>query len=172
MNSTNLRHRCVLAIAPSSRGFGFAVVEVSGALIDWGVREVGGDKNAQSLVKLEQLLDLYRPQAMTLEDPLAEHCRRSPRIQKLCRRIIEIGGRRKIRMAIFSRKQVRRVFFANGEGTKYAIAEILAERFPEELGPRLPRKRRPWMNQDYRMDIFDAVALGLLPVLRRERKSQ
>jgi len=54
------------------------------------------------------------------------------------------------------------VFFADGQGTKHALAEILAARFPEELGCRLPPKRRPWMSEDYRMDIFDAVALALV----------
>ena len=39
--------------------------------------------------------------------------------------------------------------------------QMIAERFPGELGFRLPPKRRPWMSQDSRMDIFDAVALVL-----------
>jgi hypothetical protein len=47
-------------------------------------------------------------------------------------------------------------------GTKHALAEIIAERFPEELGFLLPPKRRDWMSQDSRMDIFDAVALALM----------
>ena len=42
------------------------------------------------------------------------------------------------------------------------MAEILVKRFPEELGSRLPPKRRPWMSEDSRMDIFDAVALALM----------
>jgi hypothetical protein len=66
-----------------------------------------------------------------------------------------------VTVKLFSREQVRRVFFANGQGTKQAPAEILAKRFPEELGSRLPPKRRPWMSEDYRMDIFDAVSLAL-----------
>jgi hypothetical protein len=41
-------------------------------------------------------------------------------------------------VALFSREQVRRVFFADGRGTKHALAEILAKKFPEELGSRLP----------------------------------
>jgi hypothetical protein len=53
------------------------------------------------------------------------------------------------------------MFFAEGQGTKHALAEMLAGRFPEELASRLPPKRRPWMSEDYRMDIFDAVALAL-----------
>jgi hypothetical protein len=27
-----------------------------------------------------------------------------------------------------------------------------------ELAPRLPRFRKPWMSEDYRMSIFDAVS--------------
>ena len=60
------------------------------------------------------------------------------------------------------------MFFADGEGTKHALAEILAKRFPEELATRLPPKRRPWTSEDYRMDILDAVALVLV---FRQRKS-
>jgi hypothetical protein len=55
-----------------------------------------------------------------------------------------------------------RGFFADGCGTKHALAEIIAERFPKELGFRLPPKRRAWMSEDSRMDIFDAVALALM----------
>jgi hypothetical protein len=55
----------------------------------------------------------------------------------------------------------------DGRGTKHALAEIIAKRFPEELGSRLPPKRKPWMSEDSRMNIFDAVALALLPHLCR-----
>jgi len=44
--------------------------------------------------------------------------------------------------------------------TAEAIAMAIAKRFPE-LAPRLPRFRKPWMSEDYRMSIFDAVGLGL-----------
>lgn len=48
------------------------------------------------------------------------------------------------------------------QGTKHALAEILAKQFSEELASRLPPKRKAWMSEDYRMDIFDAVALVLV----------
>lgn len=67
-----------------------------------------------------------------------------------------------VSVVVFSRQQVRQVFFADGgEGTKHALAEKMAKRFPEELGFRLPPKRRAWESEDSRMDIFDAVALAL-----------
>jgi len=39
----------VLAIDPSTRGFGFAVLEGPDRLIDWGVKETKVDKNRRSL---------------------------------------------------------------------------------------------------------------------------
>ena len=55
-----------------------------------------------------------------------------------------------------------KTFFADGQGTKHALAEIIAKQFPEQLGLQLPPKRKPWMSEDSRMNIFDAVALVLV----------
>ena len=54
--------------------------------------------------------------------------------------------------------------------TKHALAVLLAARFPKELQTRLPPKRRPWMSEDYRMGIFDAVALAV--AFQSTRKSR
>lgn len=48
-----------------------------------------------------------------------------------------------------------------GTANKHDIAVAIADRFPE-LAPRLPRVRKPWMSEDYRMSIFDAVGLALI----------
>jgi hypothetical protein len=66
-----------------------------------------------------------------------------------------------MKVALFSQSQVRRAFLGDAVGTKHALANIIAERFPEELGFLLPPKRRDWMSEDYRMPIFDAAALAL-----------
>jgi len=39
------------------------------------------------------------------------------------------------------------------------------------LASRLPPKRRPWMSEDYRMDIFDAVALALILRIKKVANS-
>jgi Holliday junction resolvasome RuvABC endonuclease subunit len=161
MNKIQPKHFRILAIAPSTRGFGFAVLEGQETLVDWGVKTVKGDKNAQSLVRVEDLIAHYQPGILVLEDASAKGSRRSPRIRKLCRQIIKMAASRKVSVALFSRDQVMKTFIADGQGTKHAVAEIIAKRFPEELGSRLPPKRKPWMSEDSRMGIFDAVALVL-----------
>jgi len=155
----------ILTIAPSTRGFGFALVEGLDMLVDWGVKSVKGDKNAQSLMKVEELIVRYKPEVLVLQDTSIKQSRRSERIQILSKQIISLAATRKVSVALFSREQVIRAFFADGQGTKQALAEIIATKFPEELGSRLPPKRRPWMSEDSRMDIFDAVALALMPRL-------
>lgn len=170
MNQINPKLFRVLAIAPSTRGFGFAVLEGEVSLVDWGVKTVSGDKNVQSLAKVENLITHYRPGILVLEDASAKNSRRSPRIKALSRQIIKMAVTRKISVKLFSRDQVVKTFFADGQGTKHALAEIIAKRFPEELGLQLPPKRRPWMSEDPRMNIFDAVALALMPRLCRRHR--
>lgn len=169
MEKIQPKHFRILAIAPSTRGFGFAVIEGQETLVDWGVKTVKGDKNVQSLAKVEKLIAHYQPGVLILEDALAKNSRRSLRIRKLCQQIIKMAVTRKVSVALFSRDQVMKAFIADGQGTKHALAEILAKRFPEELDSRLPPKRKPWMSEDSRMNIFDAVALALMLRLKNRR---
>jgi Holliday junction resolvasome RuvABC endonuclease subunit len=162
MNRPRSKHLRVLAIAPSSRGFGFVVLERREKLVDWGVKAVKQDKNTQCLAKIEKLIAQCRPDVLVLEDHSSNHCRRSARIKALGKQIVALAAGHKIKVALFSREKVKRFFFGEDSGTKHKIAEILAKQFPEELSLRLPPKRRPWMNEDYRMDIFDALALALM----------
>jgi RNase H-fold protein (predicted Holliday junction resolvase) len=162
MNQINPKHFRILAIALSTRGFGFAVLEGQETLVDWGVKTVKGDKNIQSLARVKELIVHYQPGVLVLEDASAKGSRRSPRIRKLCQQIIKLAEAHKIIVKLFSRDQVMKTFITDGQGTKHALAEILAKQFPEELGSRLPPKRKPWMSEDSRMGIFDAVALVLI----------
>jgi hypothetical protein len=161
-----------LAIAPSSRGFGFAVVEGQETLVDWGVKSVKGDKNANSLTKIEELLTLYSPGLLVLPDLSAASSRRSARIRELGERIAWLASSHNLKVRSLSRKKVQRYFPSDTSPTKHTIAEILAGRFPEELGARLPPKRQPWMNQDYRMDIFEAVSLAVASGLPTTKSNQ
>lgn len=148
-----------LSVAPSSRGFGFAVLEGESRLVDWGVKSATGDKNSHCLAEVEKLIIFYRPAVLVLEE--ATSTRRSPRVQELNTQLLDLAKQHTIKVKLLSRAKVRGAFFADGEGTKEALAALLAECFPEELTPRLPPKRRLWMSEAHAMGIFDAVALGL-----------
>lgn len=156
-----------LSVAPSTRGFGFAVFEGHSTLVDWRVKTVKGNKNEQTLIKLKALISQYQPAVLIIQNYTANGSRRSPRIQELGRSMVALAAEQRISVTSISEGELRKVFFGNRKGTKFEIAKILADRFPEELATRLPRQRKPWMSQEYRMDIFDAVALNVVFWARR-----
>jgi len=160
MKKTIPKYPRILAIAPSTRGFGFALLEGPNTLVDWGVKSVEGDKNAGSIARVKAMIAHYEPDVLVLENNLVRPFHRAERIRRLARRIVAVSKRQNVSVILITREQVRRVFFVDGQGTKYGLAQILAERFPDELSFRLPPKRRPWMSEDSRMDIFAAVALA------------
>jgi Holliday junction resolvasome RuvABC endonuclease subunit len=151
----------ILGIAPSSRGFGYALLEKE-KLANWGSSSASKDKNTKCVMRVEELILHFEPEVMVLEDTGAEGSRRHQRIQELSQRLLALGVSHEIPVAWFSREQVMQFFFRNGKGTKQDVAQHIGEQFPEDLEMMVPPKRRTWMNEDYRMDIFDAVALAFM----------
>lgn len=150
----NLR---VMAIAPSSRGFGFVIFDGHDVLADFGAKAAQGNKNPSLLAKIEKLITVYKPQLVLLP----ETTNRGQRIRLLAPGIIALAGRKQIKTEVIPTKSLQRSFFGEGRGTKHQIAEIVAKEFPEQLAKHLPPERKDWMSEDRRMDIFNAVALGV-----------
>ena len=150
----------ILVIALSSRGFGYTIMEGSDRLIKYGRKTASGNKNIRCLIQIKQLIDFFRPEVMVLQNMAIKSCKRASRIKKLNSKIIESTKKRRIPVNLFSTEQVRRAFAADESGTEHGRAKIVAEQFPEALGPRLPPKRRAGHNENARMDIFDAAAMG------------
>src|ERR1044071_3437958 len=160
MSRAYTNEKRVLSIDPSTRGFGFAVLEGPDRLIDWGVKETKADKKNKSLKLITNLIEKYQPGVIVVEDYAAKGSRRCGRVQELISDISKLARKRNIKLRSFSRLRVKQ-FFAEADATnKHEIAIAIVKRFPE-LQPRLPRFRKPWMSEDYRMSIFDAVGLAL-----------
>jgi hypothetical protein len=161
MNQTISKRVRILAIAPSARGFGFSVME-NQAILECGNKAAKGNKNLHSLFKIEKLMKLFQPGVLVLQDVNAKGLHRAPRIKALHQQVVELAERRKCKVALFSGKELRIALLGDVKGTKHEMAEVLAQKFPAELAGKLPPKRRPWENEDGRMDMFDAVGLAVL----------
>lgn len=151
----------VLSIHPTTKGFGFAVLEGPGRLVDWGIKDAGKNKERTTIRRVVELMELYRLDVLTAEDVLSSSSRRRVRARQLVELINETARNRGLVVRSCSRAAVREVFAPAGAVTKHEIAATIAEHFPE-LAPHLPPPRKPWMSQDERMGIFDAVAFGLV----------
>jgi Holliday junction resolvasome RuvABC endonuclease subunit len=161
MNKTGSKQIRILGIALTARGFGYCVME-NDVILEFGHKEVKGDKNSRSVFKIEKLLKQFLPSVLVLQDVNAAGCRRAPRIKALHHQVIELAAKYKLKVTLFSGKILRISLVGNVKGTKHEMAEMLARKFPAELGQRLPRKRRAWENEDGRMDMFDAAGLAVV----------
>jgi Holliday junction resolvasome RuvABC endonuclease subunit len=160
MKPSPVPEKRVLAIDPTSRGFGFAILEGPEILIDWGVKQTRVRKNPRCLKQVQELIERYEPEMIVVEDCAAKGSRRCLRVRNLIQSIRVLAANRRIRTRCFSPLRVRQVFSEQDAWTKHEIATAIARQLPE-LGPHLPAFRKPWMSEDERMAIFDAVAFAL-----------
>jgi len=165
MNQTASKQIRILAIALTARGFGYCVME-NQVILESGNKGVEGNKNSHSIYKIEKLLKQFLPSVLVLQDVNAAGCHRAPRIKALHRQVIELAANYKLKVTLFSGKMLRIALVGDAKGTKHEMAEFLAQKYPAELAAKLPPKRRPWENEDGRMDIFDAVGLAVVFKMR------
>lgn len=150
----------VLAVHPTSRGFGWVLFENPLIPVDWGLASVKAKRNARSLARFEKLLDRYEPKVVVFEQFSEHPARRASRIQELCRRMIARASSRGVHTSIFSRDTVRECFERSGARTRRDIALSIADQI-EVFRRRLPRERKRWDGEDVRQSLFDAAALAL-----------
>jgi len=160
MNQTSSKHVRLLTVAPSTRGFGYCVMEGQ-VILECGSKGVKGDKNLHSIAKIERLMKQFLPGVLVLQDVNAKGCHRVRRIKTLHQRVIRLAAKQKCKVVLLSGNELRTTLLGNAKGTKHEMAESLAQKYPVELAGKLPRKRRPWENEDARMDMFDAVGLAV-----------
>jgi len=151
--------RRVLAIDPFSRGVGFAVLEGDDALVDWGIRSTGRADNERSARVIHKLITRLRPDVLVFEDWDSDASRRCGRVELLLKRIAAEEGAR-VLVRVVAPREIRRIGPRPLAATKYGRASILAERFPE-VRAYLPPMRKPWMPEDDRMAIFDALSFAV-----------
>lgn len=124
-------------------------------MVDWGVARVWGASEKELVARVEDLLLRYRSKCLVLAN--LDNVRRVSRRTRRVRVLEEYGKRSRLQLLRVSRASVQAAFQDTGV-TKREIALAISHLFPE-LEPHLPPVRKPWMSEDERMNIFDAVAL-------------
>ncbi|MBI4032583.1 hypothetical protein HY374_02660 [Candidatus Berkelbacteria bacterium] len=150
----------MLSVDPTSRGFGFAVLEGPARLVDWGTKDSGRADSQAACREVAALLDRYAPDALVVEEVSDASSRRCDRVRRLIAGLRDEGKRRDISVVAIPKSRVRAAFGGADVSNKHSIAQIISEHFPE-LVPRLPPRRKAWMSEDARLSIFDAVSFAL-----------
>jgi len=149
----------VMALHPTSRGFGYVVMSGPFSLVDWGTVAVSRQKNATCLARLEKLLDRFEPHTLILEDP-TQGKQRASRIEALCRGIAALAHNRSLDLATFSRADVHRCYATVGAKSWQDIAEAVARQL-EPFRKLVPSRRKAWQSESRRMSIFAAAAIAM-----------
>ena len=144
----------VLALYPNARGLGYACVELPQRLLDWGIVTVKPASNERVMERVGRYLEHYAPEVVFVRDP----ARPDSRVSALVGEIEENARARGLEVHRYSREQVREAFALQGARTKHEISRKVAGWFPE-LDAYIPRLRKPYMDEDYRMGVFDALSL-------------
>ncbi len=147
--------RAILGIDPTKRGLAFVFFE-DGRLLDWGTRRAAG----KEIAAFEGILNLCPADVIVLEDPDADGSDRRPRMRKLLHRLTRTAEARGLLVTKVSRRDVRRGWSARGVTRKHAVAKAIAEDFPV-IEPLVPRPRKSYMDEEARVQVFDAASLVL-----------
>lgn len=162
MNHQNVTQGLVLSIYPTSRGYSFVLFEGPQSPYDWGVKDIRKrKKNEATFEGFKALLERYRPDHVVIENYTEHGSRRSSRIRRLYRMLVQYTINECIEVNLISRDTIRTYFASVGAKTKYEIAQAIAVQIPA-LAHRLPRLRKIWMSEDPRQSLFDAAALGIV----------
>lgn len=167
MLQAHKRFARILGVDPSTRGFGFLILEAKGRPVDWGIKELsakGKRIDKELLRRLDPIIDRYDPILIALED-----CRDGARGDRALRMIDTIAGHAALldlRRELISRDEVKGILGLQETATKYDIAVRVAECLPALRG-YLPAKRQLGDSEPESMNIFDAAALALAAMLLR-----
>jgi hypothetical protein len=151
----------ILAIDPTTKGFGYVLFELPFHLAAWGRAYVDIAGPAGTVSRLESLLEEHKPELVVFEDMKAAGSLRRRRVRGLMADLVKCVRTHSIPVRTVSRLAVHRRFAPEGEKiTKRAIAEMLVKYFPE-LAAELPRPRKVWESESDHMAVFDALSFAV-----------
>ena len=90
MNTHKRNNTRVLAVDPTTKGFGFVVFEGPHKLIDWGTANVGRANHATCLKRIGALCERYTPAVLVVEK--GKGSRRCSRVRRLLEDIQQLAA--------------------------------------------------------------------------------
>ncbi|MCP4181191.1 MAG: hypothetical protein GY756_25795 [bacterium] len=158
--SKNYKSGLTMALFPNALGFGFAImkdaltVEIS-QTVAVKPRPIS---NAKALKKIREKIAYYEPNTIIVED--YQKSKKSKRVSKLLKEILQFCEERNIDFYTYSRKDIRFVFSNFNAHTKHEIAKVISENV-DSMKNKLIEKRKCYEGEAYVTGAFDAVSLGI-----------
>ncbi len=157
----------VLAIDPGTKYMGVALLE-NGALIHCGVKVIRNRRSPHEILWacrriILRIIRDFQPDVLVFEKTFFAQNRNSALLNVLGDEIKNIGRRKGLQVLSFAPSTMKKAICGNGRASKEEVARVVVSKFPE-LKVFLTQDRK-WKER-YHQNMFDAVALGLLPAGR------
>jgi Holliday junction resolvasome RuvABC endonuclease subunit len=149
----------ILGVHPTSRGFGWVLLEEPLSPIDWGASTPQGDKHMGTLARLETILNRYQPGTLAIEE-FAMKPARQARVIHTAEAMIALASACGLEVAIYPLAIVRAAFRNAGARTRAQIAGAVAVKMPA-LRHRLPPRQKIWVGEHPNSALFCAAAAAL-----------
>jgi hypothetical protein len=146
----------VLSVFPSRLGFSYAVLEGHDCLVEWDAAQLGKHTDEEFGNRVEEIIKRFKPTLLTCED--CAGTRRGEKAQRRVEAVIRLAKLLDIDTLVVSPADIDVALDLPRGSSKHEIAMRIVQIFPE-LARKAPR-RRIWQ-RDPRMNLFEAVALGL-----------
>lgn len=156
MNS-NQSH-VILSIFPNYKGFGYVCLQQPNALIDYGVVTISPFSASKLKERFAKTLEYLKPTILILRDCTHQKGNRSERVVSFLQDVKGLARSKAMPVFEYTREDIKSIFFEHNASTKFEIAKVLSEQFPE-LRRYLPKPRAFYEHEDYYQVMFDALSL-------------
>lgn len=157
----------ILAIDPGTREMGLAFLE-GGKLIYYGVKTIKKKKSPHEALKegrkiILRLIKDFKPKVIVVEKAFFSNNRNAALLNVFVDEIRAIGRRKGLKVMSFAPSTVKKAICGNGRASKREVARVIVSKYPE-LKVYLTQDRA-W-KEEYHQNMFDAVALGMMALLK------
>lgn len=158
----------ILGIDPGTRFLG-AVVLRDRKLLSYAVHELRNGERMYDLLGqarrvVFQYIEKFSPTIVALEKPYVLDSERAVTLRALVRELRERAKEFGLTVLELSPEEVRRLAVGKSRITKYDVARVLTNRFPElcKLAPKKPKTPALWLSSRdrYWLHVFDALAVA------------
>jgi Holliday junction resolvasome RuvABC endonuclease subunit len=151
----------VLSLFPNRRGLGYVCLDVvERKILESGVANVRPISNERVIARIKRFIEFHTPTIIIVRDPKERTIKGTIRLSELNTLIDNCAKTKHTPVYRYTRRQIREVFELFGANNKDEIAKQIIEWF-DELAPLAPKIRKPWMDEDYHMGVFDAMSLAI-----------
>jgi hypothetical protein len=153
----------IMAIDLRRSRFGYAILDGTNAVLEWGSGEIWADGKKRGDFKnarVQSALRVSSPATVVVRKSQYRGSLDSPLKDRLMRQIRRDAEGYSIPVVMIGQDEIRTAFQLSKRASKYEIASVVARKFPE-LRLMLPAERKAWEPEMHSMIIFDTIAAGL-----------